>query len=58
MVGDIAAWLEEVGLGKYSEVFVKNEIGVEVLPHLSEQDLVDLGLPLKTICCLSKTCNL
>ena len=29
-------WLEEHGLGKYTELFVDNEIGLEVLTELEE----------------------
>lgn len=46
MVGDIREWLECLGLGKYVEVFAENEIDLDVLPHLSEGDLNELGLPM------------
>ena len=39
-------WLESVDLGQYSELFVQHRIGLDVLPDLTEQDLVELGLPL------------
>jgi len=42
----IADWLEKLGLGQYAERFAENEIDVSVLPHLTDQDLKDLGVPL------------
>ncbi len=46
MAEDVAAWLQGLGLGKYAEVFADNEIGFAALPHLSEDDLKELGLPM------------
>ena len=43
---DIAAWLRGLGLERYEPAFRENEIDVEVLPELTELDLVNLGLPL------------
>ena len=43
---DIADWLANLGLGKYASTFAANEITPDALPHLSEADLKDLGLPL------------
>ena len=45
-MADIADWLSELGLGKYAQAFAENEIELEDLPHLSEQDLKEIGLPL------------
>ena len=42
----IADWLEKLDLGQYAERFAENEIDVSVLPHLTDQDLKDLGVPL------------
>lgn len=42
----IVAWLDRLGLSKYTAVFVDNEVDLEVLPRLSEDDLRELGLPL------------
>ncbi len=42
----IAGWLEKLGLSQYAERFAENEIEVSVLPHLTDQDLKDLGVPL------------
>ncbi len=44
--GDIARWLEALGLGQYAETFARNDIDLEVLPDLSDDDLKDLGLTL------------
>ena len=46
MVGQIQEWLASLGLSKYAEVFADNEIDFSVLPHLGEDDLRELGLPL------------
>ncbi len=46
MAGDIGRWLEELGLGKYVDVFANNEIDLGDLPHLGEDDFKELGLPM------------
>jgi class 3 adenylate cyclase/predicted ATPase len=46
VVGQIQEWLASLGLSKYTEVFADNEIDFSVLPHLGEDDLRELGLPL------------
>ncbi len=46
MADDIRQWLEELGLGKYTETFAEHEVDAEVLPELSDADLKDLGIPL------------
>ena len=43
---DVRTWLESIGLGDYAGAFAENRIDAEVLPHLTEQDLTDLGLPI------------
>ncbi len=42
----IADWLQKLGLGQYAQRFAENEIDVSVLPHLTDQDLKDIGIPL------------
>ena len=42
----IAAWLGRLGLGQYAQRFTENEIDVSVLPHLTDQDLKEIGVPL------------
>ena len=46
MADDLAQWLERLGLGKYAEILAEHEVSVRDLPHLTEDDLKDLGLPL------------
>src|SRR5437879_630688 len=43
---EIAKWLARHGLGQYAQRFAENEIDVSVLPHLADQDLKDIGIPL------------
>jgi len=43
---DIAAWLRSLGLERYEPAFRENEIDFDVLPDLTEADLVTLQLPL------------
>ena len=43
---DVAAWLDELGLGRYCDAFEKNEIRAENLAQLKDGDLKELGLPL------------
>jgi class 3 adenylate cyclase len=45
-MGDIVAWLEQIGLAKYGEAFRENAIDFDVLPELDEDELKELGLPL------------
>src|SRR6185312_6086961 len=39
-------WLEKLGLEQYAKLFSDNDIDVSVLPHLTDQDLKDLGVSL------------
>ena len=39
-------WLSGLGLGKYAEVFVPNDVDLRALPHLDEADLQELGVSL------------
>jgi class 3 adenylate cyclase len=62
MARDIDQWLEGLGLGKYAELFAENDIGPDVLPHLAEEHLKELGVSLgdrvrllKAICALEAT---
>ena len=43
---EIHQWLEELGLGKYESVFAENEIGLPALPHITEDDLKEMGVAL------------
>jgi class 3 adenylate cyclase len=42
----LAAWLEDLGLGRYADVLTANDVDLSVLPHLSDDDLKELGLSL------------
>jgi hypothetical protein len=42
----ISDWLQKLGLGQYAQRFAENEIDISVLPHLTDQDLKDVGVPL------------
>ncbi|WP_331376049.1 AAA family ATPase [Sinorhizobium chiapasense] len=44
-MSDIASWLARLGLAKYKEVFIANEVDFDALRHLSEGDLKEMGLP-------------
>jgi class 3 adenylate cyclase/predicted ATPase len=42
----IADWLEKLGMSEYTQSFAANDIDVSVLPHLTDQDLKELGVSL------------
>ncbi len=46
MARDIGEWLEGLGLGRYTEAFTDNEIDLHALPHITEDDLKDIGVAL------------
>jgi class 3 adenylate cyclase len=41
---DVAAWLRDLGLERYVSAFRDNDIDAEVLPKLSAEDLVSIGV--------------
>jgi class 3 adenylate cyclase/predicted ATPase len=41
---DVAAWLKNLGLGQYETAFRDNGIGEAVLPHLTVDDLKEIGV--------------
>jgi class 3 adenylate cyclase len=45
-VQEIAEWLDKLGMPEYGECFAENKIDLSVLPHLTDQDLKDIGVPL------------
>ena len=45
-MAQIADWLENLGLAEYAQRFVENDIDYSVLPHLTDQDLKELGVSL------------
>ncbi|MEM1160813.1 MAG: adenylate/guanylate cyclase domain-containing protein, partial [Pseudomonadota bacterium] len=40
----IEEWLQELGLEKYAELFAENDIELDVLPELTDADLVEMGI--------------
>src|SRR4051794_17040603 len=40
------AWLQQLGLSQYAEIFSKEAIDVDVLGDLTDEDLEKLGIPL------------
>ena len=40
----VKAWLHGLGLGRYEQAFRDNNIGVDLLPTLTEADLRELGV--------------
>jgi class 3 adenylate cyclase len=43
---DLSRWLDRLGLGQYAAVFAENDVDLDVLPHLTDQELRDLGVSL------------
>jgi class 3 adenylate cyclase/predicted ATPase len=46
MAESIAQWLGKLGLGRYAQAFADNGVELDHLPHLTDDDLKELGLPL------------
>ena len=44
MARDINEWLRDLELGKYAKVFAENEIDFDALPHVTEEDLKEIGV--------------
>lgn len=42
----IADWLKNLGISEYAQRFAENKIDISVLPHLTDQDLKDMAIPL------------
>ena len=45
-MNDLKAWLDRLGLGQHVQVLAENDVDLGVLPHLSDDDLKELGLSL------------
>ena len=43
---DMKHWLEELDLDQYAAVFADNDVDLDALPHLTDEDLKELGLSL------------
>ena len=41
---DVGAWLRSLGLERYDQAFRDNDVGADVLPDLTAEDLVGLGV--------------
>jgi class 3 adenylate cyclase/tetratricopeptide (TPR) repeat protein len=41
---NICQWLEGLGLSRYADAFEANDIGPDLLPHISDQVLKDIGV--------------
>jgi class 3 adenylate cyclase/predicted ATPase len=46
VVSQVQHWLEDIGLGRYVDVFARNRVDLDILPDLTEADLAELGVPL------------
>ena len=45
-MNDLEAWLEKLGLGQHARVLAENDVDLDVVAHLSDDDLKELGLSL------------
>src|SRR5215510_4183461 len=41
---DVAAWLRDLGLERYVSAFRDNDIDADVLPKLTAEDLISIGI--------------
>jgi hypothetical protein len=41
---DVVAWLNRLGLEQYEQAFRENDVDAEVLPELTAEDLIGLGV--------------
>ena len=41
---DIAAWLRGLGLAQYEPAFRENDVDAQVLPRLTAEDLISIGV--------------
>jgi hypothetical protein len=39
-------WLEQLGLARYARLFAENDIDLDALPHLTDDELKELGVTL------------
>ena len=44
MAIDVASWLQQLGLAQYEPAFRDNEVDGDVLPDLTAEDLIGLGV--------------
>ena len=43
---ELSEWLRKIGLEQYAQVLIDNDVDLEVLQHLSDNDLKELGFSL------------
>ncbi len=43
---DLAAWLEQKGLGQYAALFEREKLTLKLLAHVTDENLRELGIPL------------
>jgi len=41
---NIGGWLQSLGMGRYEQAFRDNDIGLDVLPALTAEDLKEIGI--------------
>ena len=44
MAIDVASWLQQLGLAQYEPAFRDNDVDGEVLPELTAEDLISIGV--------------
>jgi SAM domain (Sterile alpha motif) len=44
MAIDVASWLQQLGLAQYEPAFRDNEVDGDVLPDLTAEDLIAMGV--------------
>ena len=52
---DVAAWLRRLGLEQYASAFRDNDVDGEVLPELTSDDLISIGVTSVGHCLQGKT---
>ncbi|MFK7745262.1 MAG: adenylate/guanylate cyclase domain-containing protein [Roseobacter sp.] len=45
-MNDLRSWLASIEMDKYFDVLATNEVDMDIIAHLTEQDLGELGVPL------------
>jgi hypothetical protein len=43
-MSEIGKWLESIDLGQYAEAFEANDIDMDLLQHVNDQTLKDIGV--------------
>jgi hypothetical protein len=43
-MSEIRNWLEAIGLGQYGDAFEANDIDMDLLKHVDDQTLKDIGV--------------